>query len=400
MSRQKRQPGIPVPKGSPRPDRRELSWHTNKGYWFKCHEGGQVYLGRGTYDEAFARWEVKLHGATSALTMGELGELWIKRTAQKMELGRNRAVSLMTYRSWTRIVVGAFGEETLVKEITPSNCMDALLEFAKGRSQNTQHNLVRAARIMFSLAYQDGLIDKPVQTGTEFMNMKRMARRERGTYSFTLEEIRALVEAVRVPTYEDTKGATRFWAPWVKPVYLLAINAGVNQTDLAMMRRQDFQMEGLWAHYDGYRHKTNNPRVFPLWDETRDALLEYWEEHPPTLSHPDDGHFAFTSVEGTSPLVGGRLKTGHGSDLITSSFVHVERAAGVRHVRGRGFRRIRNTFITLANEEHPSPVNLICGLSDGTIQGWYNDVSKMGMDRLRQVTETVRGKVIRSGQAS
>jgi integrase len=127
--------------------------------------------------------------------------------------------------------------------------------------------LCRKSAPVFKYAYEAGLIDKPVRYGPNFNRPSKSAiRRERNEKPqrlFTAVELRTIIDAADQP---------------LRAMILLAINAGLGNSDCGQLRFRNIDLLNGWLNYP--RPKTGAARRCPLWQETWKALQQAIDQRP------------------------------------------------------------------------------------------------------------------------
>ena len=185
-------------------------------------------------------------------------------------------------------------------------------------------NEIQMTRSVFRFGYDAGLIDKPVRFGPMFRKPSaktiRQARAANGPRMFTPEEIHLAL---------DHAGTN------MRAMLLLAVNAGLGNTDLALMPVSAVDVETGWLNYP--RAKTAIPRRIPLWCETVKAIRAVLATRPEPKS-PADGELLFIGPRGESYV--GK----HRGYRVTAEWQRVADKAGIK---GRTFYDARRTFQTV-----------------------------------------------------
>jgi integrase len=120
-------------------------------------------------------------------------------------------------------------------------------------------NEIQRIRTVFKYGYDAGLIDQPVRFGPGFKKpsakVLRQNRLKRGLKMFEKDELLAVLG--------HAEGN-------FKAMVLLGINAGLGNTDLALLPVKALDLKTGWLNYP--RQKTAIQRRIPLWPETIKAL--------------------------------------------------------------------------------------------------------------------------------
>src|SRR5262249_8799165 len=145
----------------------------------------------------------------------------------------------------------------------------------------------------------------------------RQARATKGERLFEPSQIKKLLKSAE---------------PHMKAMILLAINGGLGNNDLALLRPDAFDLEDGWLDYP--RPKTGMPRRVPLWSETVAAVKTAIAQRrqPKDLA---DANLLFIGKLGSSYV------SHTGGHRIAHEFSDLCEAAGVT---GRVFYDLRRTF--------------------------------------------------------
>jgi integrase len=155
---------------------------------------------------------------------------------------------------------------------------------------------------------------------------KRLSKRQRGNRTIPTEQILATLDQCSV---------------WLKPLVMLAINSGMGNKDVGMLRIGDYDHSSHWLDYA--RHKTGCDRRIWLWPETHTCIGDYLKIRQ------------FPFGKGNSDIL---FTTKHRSiwyreteqvthDAIGKAF---SRACELANAGEFGFYDLRRTFQTIAEE--------------------------------------------------
>src|SRR5262249_22077008 len=138
---------------------------------------------------------------------------------------------------------------------------------AKTRGPVALGNEIQRVRSIFKYAFDEVLVEKPVQFGTTFKKPTRktirQARQAAGPRLLEAAECQKLLAAATQP---------------LKAMMLLGLNCGFGQTDVATLPKSAIDLNGRWVDFP--RPKTAVARRCPLWPETVTALREAMESRP------------------------------------------------------------------------------------------------------------------------
>lgn len=236
------------------------------------------------------------------------------------------------YRHLGELVITTFGKTAMVAKLRPEHFDRLMAKLSP--SPTRRANEVTWVRSMFkTVAEAHGVL---VRFGTFKKPPKRIIRkvkRERGEMLYSAEEIRRLLTIA---------------SPTMKAIILLGINIGFGNSDVSDLRRHDVKLDqGL---IDMVRHKTEIPRLSPLWPETVEALKAYSRPDPANEEH----HDRFFVTRWGALFVIDHMHEKDGvpdkavrNDGVGQEFSKLCRKAGVK---SRGFYALRHTFETIALE--------------------------------------------------
>jgi len=224
-------------------------------------------------------------------------------------------------------------------------------------------NMVQSVRSVFKFAFESDLIDRPMRFGPSFRKptkkVLRLQRAQRGVQLFTAAEIHKLLDAASVQ---------------MRAMILLAMNAGLGNTDCARLPLSALDLEQGWLDYP--RVKTGIPRRCPLWPETVAAIRETLANRPEPKAAADAGLVFITK---------------YGSAWVQTAVTHeVGKLLARLGINGhRNFYALRHTFRTEADASRDQPaVDHLMGHSRDDMASVYRE--RIGDDRLRAVAEHVR----------
>ena len=198
-------------------------------------------------------------GCADELTVARLANKFLAAKERKREAGNIEAATFVEYHRDCELMVSHFGRARSVASITRKD-LGAFREFlGRGVNATTLNNRVGNAGSIFTFAYEDELIEKPVRFGEEFRRPERRilprARARGGRLHFQASEIRGILDA---------------GPPVLRAKILLGINAGLGNTDLGRLPASCINLDRGWLDYA--RVKTGIDRRCPLWPETIDAV--------------------------------------------------------------------------------------------------------------------------------
>jgi integrase len=174
----------------------------------------------------------------------------------------------------------------------------------------------------------------------------------------------------------------------LKTMLLLGVNAGFGNSDVGTVPLSTVDLKGGWLSYA--RPKTGIARRCPLWPETVRAIKEWLPSRPKSQSEADAG-LLFVTAKGNS------WAKDTSDNPVSKETRKLLDELGING--GRNFYCLRHTFQTMADESRDFPaVRSIMGHTPGQdIADVYRE--RISDDRLRAVTEHVRGWLFSSARA-
>jgi integrase len=268
-----------------------------------------------------------------------------------------------------QLLIDHFGKTRLVDDLAPDDFESLRASLSRTRGGWALGGVVQKIRSVFKYAYESGVIDKPVRFGPTFKRPSKSAiRRERNEMPprlFTAAELQKLIENADQP---------------MQAMILLAINAGLGNSDCGQLRFRNIDLQNGWLNYP--RPKTGAARRCPLWQKTREALQQAIEQRPEPKDEASRD-FVFITKYGRPWH---QDKTGAGS--LGHEFCKLLVELNMRR-EGLTFYTIRHTFATEAGDSRDQvAVNTIMGHVDSTMAEQYRE--RIDDARLVAVAEHVR----------
>lgn len=301
-----------------------------------------------------------------SLTVENLLDAWMHAKRQRVDTGELSLRTWQGYKSLGTIVADALGRNRAASDLQPEDFASLRTAFAKRWGPGKLATAVTHTRGVFRWAYQSGLLAVPMRFGEDFgkpsSKTMRQARNAKGPRMFSPVELLAILDAA------DTT---------VRAMTLLGVQAGVGNTDLALLQIGALDLDGQWLTLP--RSKTGIMRRIPLWRETVDAIKAVLDQRPEPKRGNED--YLFLAPNGSN-YVCNRYGT-----LISKLFRKAADAAGVNRV----FYDLRRCFCTIADgAKDPVATSAIMGHAPRS--GDMAAIYRQGVsdDRLRAVVETVR----------
>lgn len=369
------------------------------GQWAKKVRGKLYYFG--TWDDSHAaleKWieqkDALLAGRTpevhsgSELTVEYLCNHFLESKEADYESGELSAHAFTDYLAYCRRLTEFFGRTKLVEQLRPTDFARFRAELAKPRPhKNKQGKVVRKAkkslslkgletqiaycRAVFNYAEKNYLIEVPLRKlwGTSFDKPKSTAiEKERNSNG-----ARRFVESSEIHTLLEHA------TPVMRAFILLAINAGIGNTDAARIEFKHCDLKNGVLELP--RSKTGKTRKCFLWPETVAAIECVVSKRPVPKDNADSSHIFLTQA-------GGNWIPRPKDNAITKEFTKLKLKADLIRA-GLSFYSLRHTFQSVADETRDFvAVSYIMGHAKRSISDTYRH--QISDDRLRAVTDHVR----------
>jgi integrase len=277
--------------------------------------------------------------ADNAVAIGHIGQLFID---SKFVKAKAREIKPRTYDGYEKGVLKAvahFGYDTPALAIPVAGWQAYRAKLAAAYKVGTLNRHVGAVRALSKWALANEYIDRPFRFGTEFnlpsQKAVRAAKKGGGVRTYTHAQVKAVLADA---------------TPVLKAMFLLSINGGVGNTDIAKLT--DGNVKGDRIEFE--RSKTEVARVIPLWPETATAIKAARAVRPEPAD-PSLADRVFLTEHG-HPYVRDNLD-GEGNltsftDKIATLFWTGMRDLGI----DRSFYDGRRTFQTIGDEVGPPHV--------------------------------------------
>jgi integrase len=267
------------------------------------------------------------------------------------------------------LLVSRFGKSRLADDLRPDDFAALRKYLAKSVGPVRLGNTIQRVRSVFKHAFDAELLDRPLRFGPGFKRpskkVLRIHRAEGGRKLFTAEEVRRLIDAAGVP---------------MRAMFLLAINAGMGNSDCGNLPLSAVDLEAGWIDYP--RPKTGMPRRCPLWAETVAALREALAKRP-TPKRSEDAGLVFITKRGLSWAKDTR------DNPLSKETAKLLKELHINGRKGLGFYTLRHVFRTVADESKDQPaVDFIMGHEVPHMSAVYRET--ISDARLQAVAEHVR----------
>jgi integrase len=293
----------------------------------------------------------------------------------------------LTMRTWYDYhhtgerLLKVFGKERLVEDLGPADFETLRANFATTWGPTKIGNEVTRTRMIFTYAFEQGLLASPIRYGPTFRgpNRKtlRKVRKANGPRMFEADELRRIIESAD---------------PCMKAMVLLAANGGLGNHDVATLPTSALDLEKGWLDFP--RPKTQVDRRIPLWPETI-AAVKAWLAIRPEAKRPEDEVLVFLTRQRFGWSRAGRLVEEENGTTAAKGFDSpvskvFKAMLNTLHIDGhRGFYALRHGFETIGGDTGDQvAVNAIMGHADQSMAGLYRE--RIDPERLRRVTEHVR----------
>lgn len=345
-----------------------LTPHRN-GQWCKRINGRLHYFGPVEDQEAaYREWLIRgpdlLAGRTGArrtvagelVTLKDLGNHWCASVAAKVRKGERSQRTYEKYVALAKLIAATLGQKTIVQELTPRHFQRLSAAFARF-SLVRRSDLIAGTKSMFNWGVGAEMLKRVPAYGPDFRQPEardlRAARHAAGSKALDREVILRLIAEAD---------------PHLRACILLGINCGFKATDCATLTRTMLNLDK--SLIDGYRHKTHQRLLAPLWPETVAAIRA-------------------VAAPGKMPLVTatGLPWVGRGTSRLTRQFRDLCDRLGlpaeVRHDR------LRHTLRTVGGQVSREGVRRIMGQGAGDVLDETYDHDPM-LVQCRAVAEHVR----------
>ncbi|HEY2841008.1 MAG TPA: tyrosine-type recombinase/integrase [Pirellulales bacterium] len=354
--------------------------HT-RGYWCKKVRGKQHSFGRIADDPegkaALDQWldqkDELLAGRTpraklvDGVTVKDVANHFLTAKKRSLEADELSARTFADYHDTCERVIEAMGKNRLAIDLAAGD-FDAYREkLAKAWGPVRLGNEVQRVRTLFKHAFEADLIERPIKFGPAFKKpsrkVMRLSRAQKGERLFEVAQLRKLLADA---------------SPQVKAMILLAINAGLGNSDCGQLEFRHLDLKAGWLDYP--RPKTGIKRRAPLWPETVKALTAAIKERPDPKNRIHEDLVFVTKY--------GQPWTKDGPDSPITKEVDKLLVAAKMKRPGLSFYAIRQTFATIAGECRDQPaVNFVMGHADESMAAAYRE--RIGDDRLQAVVDHV-----------
>ena len=242
----------------------------------------------------------------------------------------------------------------------------------------TLNGYINRIRGIFKFGTEQRLLKQRMEFGQGFkrpsakkLRQEKQAGGRKNKKLFTRDEVLRLLEAAD---------------PQLKAMILLAVNTGLGNNDVALLRHG--HIDGDWLDYP--RPKTATDRRAKLWPETLQAIEAIDRRQPRDPKHAD---LVFLTRTGR-PWVHsrekepGKVETTVYTNAVALRFGKLLRDLNINGRRGLGFYGLRHTYRTVADGALDQPaIALTMGHVDSSMAGQYRE--EIADERLERVSAHV-----------
>ncbi|MEM7478454.1 MAG: site-specific integrase [Planctomycetota bacterium] len=286
----------------------------------------------------------------SLLTTGEISQRWFDDMLKACE-----------------VVVDNFGKQRIVETLTPIDFEKLRTILVEGKSPTVAKNFINRIRSVFKFAEENDLIEKRVKFGTGFKPpSKAVIRKYRNS------------KPKKLFTPDDFQKLIKFADVHLKAMVLIAMNAGLNNTDVCQLQTSHVDFDTGWVDYP--RPKTGIQRRFKLWPETTAALRASFNERYEPHEKEHQSYFFITKFG--NPW--------HPRNSLAKQFAKLCKDCNV----SASFQYFRHTFETVAaGAKDQVAVDYVMGHVDNSMASEYRE--EVGQDRLEAVSCHVRNLLLK-----
>ena len=316
-------------------------------------------------------------------TVRDLANHFLTSKQRQVDADEIKLKTFSDYHGVAARIIEVFGPDRLVSDLRPDDFGELRAVIARNRGPVATAGQIVQSKMLFTHAFANELIDRPVAYGSQFSRPPQKAlraarNRPEKSRMFEPTEIKALISGASVP---------------MQAMIYLGLNAGFGNTDVAELPISAIDFEA--GVIDFPRPKTAISRRCPLWPETIEALRAAIEARPAPISPADQGLVFVTKPGHRWVRVRRKASPGKGQavatliDAVGQEFSKLRRAQADDRL-GRGFYSLRHTFRTVVDELPDRPaVDRIMG-HESTADMRVAYVERIDDGRLRAVTVHVR----------
>ena len=285
------------------------------------------------------------------IVLADLCNRFLTAKQRKVESQELSPRSFSEYKQATDLLIEQFGGKRRPGRLKPEHFEELRAVMAKRWGPSRLGKFIILIRSVFKYGGENGLLQRPVVFGSEFEKPgKPVMRRHKATGGkklFTADEVRTILAALNGDEVKAIGKGGKTKPYQAAPNYplraatLLAINAGLGNSDVAGLQFSHVDTQSGWLDYS--RGKTGLGRRAPLWKETLDAIAVATDHRPKPKSR-DDAACVFLNRGGRRMVQS--TETSH-SDYVSTQFRQLLRDLGINGRRMLGFYSLRHTCATI-----------------------------------------------------
>lgn len=303
------------------------------------------------------------------LTVHDLANRFLAAKKSRVATGELSNRSFLDYHATCARILDCFGKTRLVSDLASDDFEKLRSRLAETRGPVSLGNEITRIRVVFTFAYAERLIDKPVWYGQSFKKPSakslRIERAKKGPRMFSPGEVRAMLDAAPLQ---------------LRTMVLLAMNCGLGNHDCGRLTLDAVDLDRQWLEFP--RPKTGVHRRCWLWEETVEALREVIAKRAEP-KREQDAKLVFLT----------RLRMSWADDEKASPLsVECKKLLDKLGIYrpGLGFYALRHTYETVAGESRDQvAVDATIGHVDTSMAGVYRE--GIGDERRRAVAMFVHG---------
>lgn len=301
-------------------------------------------------------------------TVAEMCDRFLQAKEVQRDAGELTPRSWNDYKATTDRIVAKFGRDRAISDLRPVDFEELRASLPKSWGLVSIGNFITRARVVLKYAYDSGLIDAPIRTGSAFKRPSkktlRIQRAKAAPKLFSADDVTALLAKA---------------SPQMKAMILLGINCGFGNTDCASLELRHVDLDGGWIDYP--RPKTGLHRRNPLWPETVEAIKAALATRKQPKAKEQE-NLVFVTRCGDAWINPGK------DNAISKEFAKLAKALGIEQ-KGRGFYALRHTFRTIAGRAKDlEATRSLMGHINAHVEADY--IEGIDDDRLIAVSDVVR----------
>ncbi len=336
---------------------------------------------RGTEQEALDEWnrvkpdllagrepDAAPSDPNAVVTVAKLANAFLHHKKQLLDSHELSPRTWQGYEAVGKMLVDQLGRHTPAGKLKQHDFQRLRAHLASKYGPVALSNRIQVVRMIFKYGVDSEMLATPAKFGVEFNKPSaktlRLARERKGRQDYTPEQIQSLIKAAD---------------PHMKAMILLAINGGLGNTDIALLRPDLFDLDNGWLNY--CREKTGMPRRIPLWPETVAAVRKVMESRRAS-KNPAEANLLFIGARGTSYV------NHTGGHRVAAEFARLRDEVGIK---GRVFYDFRRTFQTVADNRSRDRDGVKAIMGHAPASGDMSAVYRQNFDddRLRSIVDHV-----------